>query len=206
MANAGRRSALRGPADTMNAFMAIGDSITIGYPGNAGGWRAKLNVTAPKMVFQGRNDNNGLNEGYNGYRTDQVLPVVQPIIPILQPRCLLICMGVNDINQGESVSATLSEVISFAQTLAAMSTYVTHVFISELPLGPTMTADGAAAFNSGLAAAVAAIGDPRFYAAATCDTLITGSDFADGLHPTEGGYQKMADAWYSVLHAVFPVL
>jgi len=206
MANAGQRAAVIGPADTVNPFMCIGDSITIGYPGNLGGWRSKLLVEAPTMVFQGRNDNSGLNEGYNGYRTDQVLPVVQPIIPILQPRCLLITMGVNDINQGESVSATLSEVISFAQTLAAMSTYVTHVFISEIPIGPTMSADGGAAFNSGLAAAVAGIGDPRFYAAATCDSLITGSDFADGLHPTEAGYQKMADAWASVLHAVFPTL
>jgi lysophospholipase L1-like esterase len=205
MSDAAQTSALIGPADVMNAFMAIGDSITIGFPGSSGGWRARLNTLAPKMVFQGRNNNTGLHEGYNGFRTDQVLPVVQPIIRILQPRCLLISMGVNDINTGQSPASTLTEVRAFAETLLAESSYITHVFVSTIAIGSTMNGLGGGAFNTGLAAEFAGA-DARIATVDTTSRLVIGSDFADGLHPNDAGYQKMAEDWFAALDAVFPVL
>ena len=196
-----------GVIDPAFSFMAIGDSITAGFSTNLGGFRSKINAGAVRsVVWQGRNVDTGLHEGYNGQRCDQVLPTVQPIIRIMQPRTLLITLGVNDINQGQSVSSTLSEVIAAAQTLVAESSYVKHAFISEIPIGSTMNTAGASAFNSGLAAAVAALSDARFVAASTCSRLVIATDFTDGLHPNEVGYQKMADDWLVVLRTVFPTL
>lgn len=205
MANTRNSSALIGPADVTNPFMAIGDSITLGYPSALGGYRSKLKAAMPGMVFQGRNDSYGLHEGYNGFRTDQVLSTIQGYIRILQPRCLLIMMGVNDINQGETPSDTLVEVRAFAETLLAESTYVTHVFVSTIVIGATMTSLGGGAFNTGLAGAFAGA-DARIQTFDMTSRLVLGTDFADGLHPNEAGYQKMADDAYAFLHPIFPTL
>jgi len=147
-----------------------------------------------------------MNEGFNGKRTDEVRGFVLPIFVALQPRNVLMIMGVNDIHQGESAAATLTEVHGFCNDLlAAGNPYLQHVFVSNLPLGTTEVADGCTAFNTGMAAEFAGA-DPRIIVVDTTSTLVQGTDFADGLHPNDGGYQKMANAWYAALQAVYPAL
>lgn len=211
MGIAKRTKATKGPAETMNPFICVGDSITIGFPSGFGGYRSKLKVLAPAMFFTGRNENTGLHEGYNGFRTDQVSPLVLPLIPILQPRCILMTMGVNDINQGQSCASTLVEVHAFADACLAASDaagggYLKYVFVSTIPIGATLFALGGDAFNTGMAAEFAGA-DARIILVDACTGLVRPTDFDDGLHPNDTtGYPKMAAAWYPALQAKFPSL
>ena len=212
MARARSSRAIAGPADTMNPFMCVGDSITIGLPAATGGYRTKLQARARvPLVLTGRNVDpsnvpTSMHEGYNGYRTDQVLPLVLTAIPLLQPRNIVMMLGVNDINQGESPAATLVEVrAAAAACLGAGDPYLQHVFVSTIPIGATMTSLGGGAFNTGLADAFADA-DDRIVLIDMCSTLAPPGDFADGLHPNDGGYDKMAGRGYSDIQAVYPAL
>lgn len=207
MADANLTGALKGPADTVNQFLCIGDSITAGFgPSPAsGGYRTQALSHCPNTVFTGRNYDFGWHEGYNGQRADQVLITVQPIIRILQPRNLVVLMGVNDINQGESIAATLTEIRSFCETLLAESPYIQHVFCSTLPIGATLSGLSGSSFNSGMAATFSGA-DSRIILVDMCSTLVPPTHFADGLHPNDLGYSIMGTALAAALHSVYPTL
>lgn len=212
MSSVSRKYGVKGAADLMNPFMAIGDSITAGFgptpPANgAGGYRTKLTALARiPMQWIGRNFDFLWHEGYNGQRCDQVIPTVLPMLPIMQPRNLCLTLGVNDINQGESTSATLTEVLAACNSLlAAGDPYLQHVFVSTIPIGATMSSLGGGAYNTGMAAAFAGC-DARIILVDACSTLAPPGDFSDGLHPNDGGYTTMAAAWYAALQAVYPAL
>ena len=182
---------------SIHATMSVGDSLTLGAPSNLGGFRAPIFKANPGIKFVGRQFSVGYNEGYSGYRIDQIAAVVLPIKDDFSPDAILFIAGGNDILQGQSAAATLTELFQFADDLMAKAS-IDNVLIGTIPFlitNPTVQAD----YNAGILAATPAAG-------ITChdisSTLIYPTDFADALHPNQIGYQKMGIEFSSAIQAV----
>ncbi|GAA2512999.1 lipase [Winogradskya humida] len=192
--------------------MPLGDSITEGtqVPGGyriglwqrmaAAGYRVDLVGTqfnGPAAL--GDHD----HEGHPGWRIDQIDANVTGWLAGAAPRTVLLHIGTNDILQNYNVAgapARLSTLIDHITTAAPSA----DVFVATIiPLASAGQEAAARTFNAavpGIVQSKAAAGK-RVHLVDMHAALTTG-DLIDGVHPTSGGYDKMAATWYSALRSV----
>jgi len=197
------------PAVIPTRVMPLGDSITDGLP-SPGGYRSDLwqymKADGMKVDFVGSRssgppqlgDHDG--EGHPGWRIHQLSTHAREWLLRYRPDIVLLQIGTNDVIQNRdlrSAPARLGTLIDLiAATLPSVRVYVATV----TPLAGRVRDARARAFNAaipGVVARHAASGRIHLvdmHAALGADDL-----FADGIHPTNGGYAKMAARWYSAI-------
>jgi lysophospholipase L1-like esterase len=198
--------------------MCVGDSITMGQTTYRGGWRRLVNDMAPNLALVGRtctdggNQTYGQHEGVGGrYVATHISTGIVAAVDSYAPALVVLMLGTNDIYYDGlgGAAASLANVASFAETLAARSSVRWLVACNMAPLDPAnpdlvggrSVYTESVAFRAGFTAAFAAASSKI----STCDpwTSVTnpGADFTDAFHPSEAGYAKAAPVIFEAIRA-----
>jgi lysophospholipase L1-like esterase len=185
-------------------LMAIGDSITAGYRSSTGdGYRGPLwrELTTKGYALDMVGSQRGGvmfdpdNEGYYGYRIDQVAALISAELALYQPNVVLLHIGTNDIGQNYQVSTASSRLAALIDQIVAADPGVT-VLVAQLICNSTPKVQSLIdTYNSSIPGIVKARVGKGMHVYVVSMSSLTLADLQDGLHPNDGGYQKMADAW-----------
>jgi lysophospholipase L1-like esterase len=218
-------------------ILPLGDSITEGFGGTGGGYRARLHLllnnagdsfnlvgsltsnSTPALVASDQH----YHEGHSGFRIDQIEGDLTGLVssdpafdtsngghwldggiavgrPPIFPDLILLHIGTNDANQGRTstqMQASLQSLLTKIRTTRPNA----QVIVASLILRTDNAGREATqmSYNSAIPGIVAAQGANFHFL--DMHAVLGPGDLNDGLHPTQAGYDKMADAWISVVHA-----
>ncbi|WP_230991284.1 SGNH/GDSL hydrolase family protein [Streptomyces endocoffeicus] len=190
--------------------MPLGDSITDGHNAYPGGYRValrqRLAADGHAVDFVGSLANGPVelgtrhHEGHSGWRIDHLDAHIRTWLRHSVPRTVLLLIGTNDMNQSYDATqapARLARLIDHIQEARPAC----EVFVATVPPQSDPTRERRVrAYNAALPEVVAAKGR-RVHLVNIYDALTT-ADLADGLHPNQGGHEKMARVWHSALRSV----
>ncbi|MEF2277692.1 SGNH/GDSL hydrolase family protein [Deinococcus sp. YIM 134068] len=192
--------------------MPLGDSITDGY-NIPGGYRIPLlpalNAAGLRvdLVGSARNGPASLadrdHEGHSGWRIDQLLAEVDGWLSSAQPDVILLMIGTNDMIQNRDVATAPARLGTLLDRIAARRPAATILVASLPPLSDPAGNARVRAFNAALPGVVrarAALG--RWVRLVDASARLTPADLADGVHPNEGGYRKLAEMWLGALRGL----
>ncbi len=184
--------------------MPIGDSITAGYRSSTGnGYRGPLWEELIKqgdaLDFVGSQRSGVMfdpdNEGYYGYRIDQIAGLINQELALYQPNLVLLDIGINDLGQNYQVSTAPARLASLIDQIVAADPNAT-VLVAQLICNSTPSVQTLiTSYNSQIPGIVQARAKAGKRVSLVSMSALTTADLKDGLHPNDAGYQKMADAW-----------
>ncbi|MYS19036.1 Lysophospholipase L1, partial [Streptomyces sp. DvalAA-14] len=203
-------AAIPGESNGGVRIMPLGDSITDGYTPYPGGYRVnlwqRLAAGGYKVDFVGSQTNGPAelgdhdHEGHPGWRIDQLDANIVSWLNSTDPRTILLHIGTNDINQDYDVAnapARLGKLIDdILQTKPNVQLFVAQIITEQGEPHATMVNT----YNAALPAVVASKG-PHVHLV-DMHAAVTEADLADGVHPSQEGYNKMAPVWYNALTSV----
>ncbi|GAB1823085.1 ricin-type beta-trefoil lectin domain protein [Herbidospora sp. RD11066] len=189
--------------------MPLGDSITDGF-NVPGGYRINLWQRLVQaghtvdFVGSGFNGPAGLgdhdHEGHSGWRIDQIDAQIVGWLAAYTPRTILLHIGTNDMGQQFQVATAPARLSALIDKIRANAPQV-QLFVAQI----TPSADPAfnariQTFNAAIPGIVAQKGPLTHLV--DMNTGFTTADLADGLHPNQTGYDKMALRWWNALQSV----
>lgn len=191
-------------SDISLRLMPMGDSITAGYLSSTqDGYRGPLYNTLTGQVgavdFVGSQRDGSMSdpyhEGYYGYTIAQITALATGQLNIYRPNVITLHIGSNDLKTGKADPtapqrlATLIDEILDAEPDATL-------LVAQLILNKTTTTEAnIVAYNAQIPAIVQQRANVGKHIAVVSMSALTLSDLADGLHPNDSGYAKMATAW-----------
>ena len=141
------------------------------------------------------------HEGHSGWRADQIDDKITDFLTTNPADAVLLHIGTNDLDQGQDISGTVTDVENILDKIKAYNTS-TKVIIARIINQETYDPD-TTTFNTELNTKVQqriSNGDNIVIVdmenGAGIDYTV---DMVNNLHPNETGYGKMADLWYSAL-------
>ncbi|WP_326673398.1 ricin-type beta-trefoil lectin domain protein [Streptomyces sp. NBC_01257] len=190
--------------------MPLGDSITDGLGSSTGnGYRGplwdELSSKGYSLDFVGTSRAGSMgdpdNEGHSGWRIDQIASIADASLSRYRPNVVTLMIGTNDLGQNYQVPTAPDRLNSLIDQVVADAPDAT-VLVASLTVStnPTIEANRGT-FNQripGMVQAKQAAGKHVRYV--DMGALTTG-DLADGLHPNDAGYRKMADAFDTGIRA-----
>ncbi|WP_216328905.1 DUF4038 domain-containing protein [Deinococcus aestuarii] len=190
-------------------MMPLGDSITDGY-NVPGGYRiellGRLSARAPGVNLVGSLQNGPSSladrdhEGHSGWRIDELAAQVDGWLDRAQPDVVLLMIGTNDIIQNRDLTRAPARLGALLDQISARRPSA-RVLVSSLP--PLQNPDEnrrVAAYNAALPALVASrAAQGKKISFVNVGATLTLADLADGVHPTAGGYGKLAARWDEAL-------
>ncbi|MCO5973501.1 GDSL-type esterase/lipase family protein [Actinoallomurus soli] len=194
-------------------IMPLGDSITDGLQ-TSGGYRSDLwqylTADGRSADFVGSRANgppqlgDRNEEGHPGWRIHQLAVRVREWLRVYRPDVVLLHIGTNDVIQRSALPqapARLAALVDLiTATLPDAQVYVATIVPLADPAGDRLARRYNAAIP-GIVSARAARG--RHVHLVDMHAALTRADLsADGIHPTYGGYSKMAARWYAALTGV----
>ncbi|MFC4035361.1 GDSL-type esterase/lipase family protein [Streptomyces polygonati] len=203
-------AAIPGESNGGVRVMPLGDSITDGYTPYPGGYRVnlwqRLAAGGYKVDFVGSQTNGPAalgdhdHEGHPGWRIDQLDANIVSWLNSTDPRTILLHIGTNDINQDYDVAnapARLSKLIDdILRTKPNVQLFVAQIITEQGEPHATMVNT----YNAAIPGIVAAKGSHVHLV--NMHAALTEADLADGVHPLQEGYDKMAPVWYNALASV----
>jgi lysophospholipase L1-like esterase len=192
--------------------MPLGDSITEGtqVPGGyrIGLWQ-RLTSGGYRIDFTGSQVNGPAalgdhdHEGHPGWRIDQIDANITGWVQSQSPRTVLLHIGTNDVLQNYNLAtapARLSTLIDKITTAAPAA----DVFVATIiPLSSAGQEAAGRTFNAAIPGIVQSkVNAGKHVHLVDMHSALTTADLIDGIHPTAGGYDKMAATWYAALRAV----
>jgi lysophospholipase L1-like esterase len=167
-----------------NVVVALGDSITAGYPGGLVPYPAILSSMIAKNV---------VNAGVGGHTSGEAAARAAGLLNRYHPGYLIILIGSNDAILGidpRTTSSRIRNIIGLARSRQTVP------ILSTLPpmYGPhSVFAGQAEAINAAICALAAEEGVQLVNAAAYLDSETYFQ--SDGLHPNQEGHQRLATAF-----------
>jgi len=211
------------PADAITRIMPVGDSITRGWYGSTYRWGYRkplydrLTISGYRFDFVGGcadGDFPGPNhEGHDGWRADEILNgnpgdlsagKLADWLTTYRPDVILLHIGTNDIAAGNQDANKISAILDLIDDYKAGSnTYVTVILakiINRVPYSQATTT-----YNNAVEAmALSRIAGGDDIIIADMESALNYiTDMADGIHPNDAGYEKMAKVWYDALAGFF---
>ncbi|RCG29918.1 GDSL family lipase [Sphaerisporangium album] len=189
--------------------MPLGDSITDGF-NVPGGYRINLwqrmasGGYTVDFVGSGFNGPASLgdhdHEGHSGWRIDQIDANIVAWLRSYTPRTILLHIGTNDMGQNYDVANAPARLSALIDKIRATVPTV-ELFVAQVtPAADPAFESRIQAFNAAVPGVVAQKGPMTHLV--DMHTGFTTADLADGLHPNQGGYDKMAARWFSALQSV----
>ncbi|WP_432836639.1 SGNH/GDSL hydrolase family protein [Dactylosporangium sp. CA-092794] len=201
-------------ADATVKVMPLGASITWGTNSSDGnGYRETLRrhltgeaglsidyVGSQRSGTAADND----NEGHPGYRIDQVAAGATGWLTTYRPDVVLLNVGTNDTIQNYDLPNAPARLRALIDQIIAADPGVSVIFSTLVPSRDATNNARVQAFNAALPAiaqAEAAAGHDVHLA--DLNGTLTAADIgADGIHPTDAGYVKLADLWFAAARPV----
>ncbi|MFD0020655.1 ricin-type beta-trefoil lectin domain protein [Streptomyces sp. NPDC058382] len=191
-------------------LMPLGDSITDGVGSSTGnGYRGplwdELSANGYSLDFVGTSRAGSMedpdNEGHSGWRIDEIASIADASLSRYRPNVVTLMIGTNDLGQDYQVPTAPDRLDSLIDQVVADAPDAT-VLVASLTVStnPTIEANRGG-YNQripGMVQEKQAAGKHVRYV--DMGGLTTG-DLADGLHPNDTGYRKMADAFNSGIRA-----
>jgi len=198
--------------------MCVGDSITWGtrqlFQESIGGYRLPLTVLMDEAGWsydmvgsQADGPDTGWDrdhEGYRGWKIEEIEAIMPDRLAAYAPDVILLLIGTNNRREGATVAFPRMEPL--LDTIYANDPDV-EVYVGTLtprtdtdssPSGPQFAID----FNAQLPALIQAQVDlGRKVHLVDLFGGMLGVDIIDGVHPTLGGYHRMAEIWFEALSA-----
>lgn len=187
-------------------IMPLGASITAGVP-NGGGYRIKLwNIAQANkwnIHFVGSQSNGPKSlgdkhhEGHPGYRIDQIASLVDDALVTYNPDIILLYIGTNDAVQNYNLINAPERLQSLINRIFYDIPAV-HLLVAKIGLSTNEK------YNAGIQKINAGIPNIVRYEQAQghsiklvdMNRVLTKNDIrSDQIHPTQHGYDKMADEW-----------
>ncbi|MCP5533464.1 MAG: tandem-95 repeat protein [Akkermansiaceae bacterium] len=151
----------------------------------------------------------GDHQGMGGYRIAQL----QAGLPwwlnqIETPDVVLLMVGTNDFSAGDNIASAPNRLAALVSDLATKLPHA-KIIVATLPLRTDSAAIEAqqSAFNAAIPGIVAdqvALGRQVSYA--DLHSALEPADLEEGVHPTAGGYQKLAETWFPAIGSVITPL
>ena len=220
-------------ATDLGKIMPLGDSITAGYF-ISGGYRDPLahDLTAAGYSFQFVGSNTEWptqylsdrsqthHEGHSGYVitagtsgrggiTDNLSTWIGTVNGKVMPDIILLMIGTNDININYSVASAPDRMNTLINMLidptVGLSPQARLIVAGIVPIGDVAQDAKVVTFNSQVSQLVKnhqTLGQNISYI--DMHASLTATDIADGLHPTQAGYNKMGEAWASAISVPEP--
>lgn len=192
--------------------MPLGDSITEGtqVPGGyrIGLWQ-RMAGAGYRADFVGTQFNGPAalgdhdHEGHPGWRIDQIDANIGGWLSSAQPRTVLLHIGTNDILQNFNVSSAPGRLSTLIDHITAGAPSA-DVFVATLiPLASAGQESAVRTFNAAVPGIVQSkVNSGKRVHLVDMHAALTTADLTDGIHPTAGGYDKMAATWYAALRSV----
>lgn len=174
-----------------NTYLAFGDSITYGTfsrdSDGVGGYPAKLQAMLGKTV---------INAGINGERTSSGLSRLPGTLSSTNAGVMLLMEGTNDVGDGTSAGTIKHNLAAMIDRATAFGTQT--LLATILPRRDVYN-DRAIELNNHIRALA---GEKGVYLV-DMYAVFDGQDsyYTDLLHPTDAGYQIMADNWSAAISA-----
>jgi lysophospholipase L1-like esterase len=195
------------PAVKTLRVMPLGDSITagVGSP-TSSSYRRPLAAliggqTRYAVNFVGSQASGNLadlsNEGHSGWIIDQVRAEIDGWLAGARPDVVLLHLGINDLNRTIDVPNAPARFKALVDRIVADKPGVTVLVLGLIPTTPGLESK-VATFNTAVKSALTNA-KTRYVDPAA----LTSSEMADGLHPDDAGYQRMAQAFYPALDRAY---
>ena len=212
--------------------MPLGDSITQGGQGYPS-WRYPLwfllrgaglavDFVGTLTIVADGNVNTGLfpdydstfdrdHEGHWGWRTDQVLGIIDGAAASTQPDVALIHLGTNDVglSGAAGVTAATANLQQIIARLRAANPQIAVLIAQIIPPGRnagtyTLNVPSFTALNANIAQFAAALdtAQSRVLVVDQATGFVPGTDLYDSLHPNESGMARMAQKWFAALRPI----
>ncbi|MFE4482832.1 FG-GAP-like repeat-containing protein [Kitasatospora sp. NPDC056789] len=192
--------------------MPLGDSITAGYRSTTdAGYRGPLaDLVAQQNRYTvdlvGSRGNGAVldpdNEGHSGSMVNDLLAGVDGWLAAAQPDVVLLHIGINDLDRGTDKAHTADRTSALIDRILADRPGVTVLVMGLIPTTPNLTAQ-VADYNSALSQAVLAKQAQGRKVRYTAAPALTPAEMADGLHPDDLGYQRLAQTFDQALDRAF---
>lgn len=214
------------PAPTANPttvkVMPLGDSTTLGTGGTVGGayryplWKQLVGSEGYKIDFVGSGSagpsafTDPQHEGHSGYwikdNSSDIYSRVDGWMSTYNPDIVLIHLGTNDIRFGTKAATATARMDALIAKLYTLKPTVKLVVSSLVSL--EFTTDGYngtnwQAYNASIPGLVSKYQSQgkKIWFADMAKAGITRADLADGVHPNDAGYNKMANGFATALKA-----
>ena len=203
---------LGNPATPVTRIMPLGDSITQGTV--PGGYRARLwqllTNAGFKVDFVGTLSNNTAaslpdpqHEGHSGWMINQIdANILSYLDAVDDPDLILLLLGTNDYKLDNDPTNAIHRLEALIAKIATKRPFA-KIVVANLLLRtdyPALNDTIQATFNPlvpGVVSNQAALGRQVFFL--DLRSAVGAADLADGLHPNQSGYDKMADSWFSAI-------
>jgi len=190
----------------------LGDSITEGtqVPGGyrIGLWQ-RFTSGGFRVDFVGTQFNGPTSlgdhdhEGHPGWRIDQIDANIVGWLQATTPHTVLLHIGTNDVLQNFNLSTAPSRLSTLVDHITNTAP-TAEVFVAEIiPLANASQDAAARSFNSTIPGMVQSkVNAGKHVHLVDMHSALTTADLTDGVHPTAGGYDKMAATWLNALRSV----
>src|SRR6266699_1090379 len=192
--------------------LPLGDSITYGYP-VPGGYRLPLyqllTNAGYNVDFTGTQTDNGApdlpdadHEGHPGWTIRGINSIVPDVLASIDdPDVILLLIGVNDYNQNDDIANDHARLQGLVENLATNRPYAKIILANLLvTTSEPQDAEIQTTFNPfvpTIASNEQSLGRQVYFD--DLRSALTTNDLADGLHPNQDGYNKMATNWFASL-------
>ena len=184
--------------------MPLGDSITAGYRSTTGdGYRGplwkELSTQGNAVDFVGSQRGGAMldsdNEGYYGAKIDEVGKVITRELGLYQPNVILLHLGSNDLNGNYEVATAPDRLAALIDQIIAAAPKA-DLLVAQIICDSNPAVEARIeAYNAQIPGIVQARAKAGKHVSLVSMSAVTPADLNDGLHPSDTGYQKMADAW-----------
>ncbi|WP_234371227.1 GDSL-type esterase/lipase family protein, partial [Streptomyces sp. XY431] len=192
--------------------MPLGDSITAGYRSSTdAGYRGLLgDLVAQQNRYTvdlvGSNHNGAVtdpdNEGHSGYMVNDIAAGVDGWLQAAQPDVVLLHIGINDLDRGSDKAHAADRTSALIDRVLAARPGVSVLVMGLIPTTSNLSAL-VADYNTALSRAVETKQTQGRKVRYTAAPALTPAEFADGLHPNDSGYQRMAQTFDQALDRSF---
>ncbi|MEV4432596.1 FG-GAP-like repeat-containing protein [Streptomyces sp. NPDC049555] len=188
------------------AVMPLGDSITFGAKSTNGtGYRGELGRRltghADSLDFVGSRRDGELpgadldHEGHYGWRISDLSACVETWLPLAKPNVVLLDIGTNDMLSNDRVDGAPARLGALVDKITDAAPDVTVLVGSIMPSPDPAVNKRVEAFNAAVPGLVAERRAKGRHVGFVDMSAVTTRDLADGIHPNDSGYAKMAEAF-----------